>query len=245
MSALYPNVPLSIPGVPAVLRRAGALIDASETIALAGRDVSSSISQQRWGIFSTDGANVLEADSVVSVEHSAEFRISDYPVEGGAFESYDKVATPFGIRIALTKGGTVEERGQFLIAAQTLLESLTAYDVVTPERVYLNVNVTRIGRTANSTNGAGMATVELVLQEIRQAAKAAYSKVDVPALVAAPVAATPAVPATPGTTKRPAAVRKVNQGAVQPKPVTISGATLTTTASGRKLYTYATPPGAR
>lgn len=243
MSALYPNVPLAIAGVPAVLRRAGALADAQEQIATAQRDVGN---PARWGIFTTAGVIALEADNVVSVEHNAEYQIAGYPVEGGSFESYDKVATPFGIRIALTKGGTVEERGQFLIAAQALLESFDTYDVVTPERVYLNVNATRIARTVNSSNGAGLASVEMVFQEVRTAAKAAYSRTDTaPDLVVAPVAPTPSVSAAPRTTRRPAAARKVNQGAVQPKRVVISGATLTTTASGRKLYVYDRPPGSR
>ena len=248
MSVLFPNVPLAIAGIPAVLRRAGTLVDAREALATAGRDVSNTIAAQRWGIFSKDGAPVLEADNVVSFEHSGEFRIADYPLEGGSFESYDKVATPFAVRIALSKGGTVVEREAFLSTAQSLLESIDTYNVVTPERTYLNVNVTRIGLTRNATNGAGMTTVELVLQEVRQAAKASFSRTDTTAietLAAAPAVAAPPVTAAPGTTRRPAAVRKVNQGSVQPKRVVVSGATLTTTASGRKLYVYDTPPGAR
>lgn len=246
MSVTYPNVPL-IAGVPAVLRRAGDLRDAQQTLAAASnRELPGT---QRWGIYRADGTIALEADSVVSVEHSAEYRISDYPVEGGSFEDYDKVATPFALRVTVVKGGTVEERQQFLTTAQALLETLDLYDVVTPERVYLNVNVTRIGRSANSDRGAGLATVELVLQEVRAAAAAAYSRQDTdstaPALTEAPVAATPPVSAAPGTTRRPMAVRKVNQGAVQPKRTVISGATLTTTASGRKLFVYDTPPGSR
>jgi hypothetical protein len=248
MSFLYPNVPLLIAGVPAVLRRAQDVEDAEETLAEASRDVSNTIAAQRWGIFSLEGASLLDADSVVSFEHNAEFRIADYPVEGGAFESYDKVATPFATRIMVSKGGTVSEREQFLTACQELLESLKACNVVTPERTYLNVNVTRIGLTRNATNGAGMTSVELVLQEIRQAAKAAYSRTNAPAteaLAAAPAQAAPPVTAAPGTTKRPAAVRKTSQGSVQPRRVTVSGATLTTTTSGRKLYVYDRPPAAR
>lgn len=249
MSFRFPNVPLAIAGVPAVLRRAGDLADAEQTLVAASRDVSSSVAAQRWGIFSLGGEIVLNADSIVSFEHSAEFRIADYPVEGGAFESYDKVATPFATRVAVSKGGTVGEREQFLNVCQALLESLLAYNVVTPERTYLNVNVTRIGLTRNATNGAGMTTVELVLQEVRQAAKASYSKIaETPALAAVTNQTqdvAPPVTAAPGTTKRPAAVRTLNQGSVQPKRVVVSGATLTTTASGRKLYTYDRPPGSR
>lgn len=248
MSAQFPNVPIAIAGVPAVLRRAGAEADAREVLASANRDVSNTIAAQRWGLFALDGSSVLDADNVVSFEYTGEYRIADYPVEGGKFESYDKVATPFATRVAASKGGTVAEREQFLTACNALLESLDPINVVTPERTYLNVNVTRIGMTRNATNGAGMTTVELVLQEIRQAAKAAYSRTNAPAvetLAAAPPVVAPPVTAAPGTTRRPAAVRKTNQGSVQPKRVVVSGARLTTTASGRKLYVYDRPPGSR
>lgn len=239
MSALFPNVPLAIAGVPAVLRRAGAVADARETLASASNDVSNTIAAQRWGIFTADGTPALEPDSVVSFEHSAEYRIADYPVEGGTFESYDKVATPFATRVAVSKGGTAAEREQFLTACQSLLESLDPYNVVTPERTYLNVNVTRIGTTRNSGAGAGLITVELVLQEIRQAAKAAYSTVtpaEPPPVAATPVQAAPPVTAAPGTTRTPTAVRKVNQGSVQTKAAAIPGWEVVKTSDGRQLY---------
>lgn len=239
VSALFPNVPLAIAGVPAVLRRAGAVADAREALASASDDVSNTIAAQRWGIFALDGSQPLDPDSVVAVEHSAEYRIADYPVEGGAFESYDKVATPFVTRVAVSKGGSVAEREQFLTACQALLESLDPYNVVTPERTYLNVNVTRIGSTRNSSNGAGLIVVELVLQEIRQAAKAAYSTAtpaEPPPVAATPVQAAPPVTAAPGTTRLPTAVRKINQGSVQTKAATIPGWEVVKTRDGRQLY---------
>jgi hypothetical protein len=249
MSALFPNVPLAIAGVPAVLRRAGALADAREQLATASRDISNTIAAQRWGIFAQSGDQLLDPDNVVSLEHRAEYRVADYPLEGGSFESYDKVQTPFDMRIAVSKGGSQTDRETFLTTCQALLESLAVYNIVTPERTYLNVNVVGIGMTRNATTGAGMATVELVLREVRQAAKAAYSRTETAStdqpLAAAPATTAPPVSAAQGTTRRPAAVRKVNQGSVQPKRVVISGATLTTTASGRKLFVYDTPPGGR
>lgn len=250
MSALYPNVPLAIAGVPAVLRRQQDLEAARTTIERAQRDITNSISAQRWGVFALDGTPVLEPDSVGSFEYGGEYRIVDFPVEGGSFETYDKVATPFNTRLSLTKGGTLPEREEFLTKVEALRSSLDLFNIVTPERTYLNVNVERVGMVRNATNGAGMLTVELVLREIRQAARAQYSRTDTApdeTLATTPRAqsAAPPVSAAPGTTRQPAAVRKVNQGSVQPKRVVVSGATLTTTASGRQVYVYDRAPGGR
>ena len=59
---------------------------------------------ERWGIYLKDKL-VLEADSMKSIDYVQGSKISDYPQEEGAFQSYNKVATPYEVRVELTKGG--------------------------------------------------------------------------------------------------------------------------------------------
>lgn len=214
MSALFPNVPLAI-GVPPVLRDAATNYDAASTL-LRAEEVGGVPGSDDWGIFDRDGGKVLDPDNVVSVEHSSEFRISDYPVENGGFESYNKVQVPFEIRLAMSKGGSVTDRERFVNDLETLRASLDTYDVATPEHVYVGVNITRVGQVRSASAGAGMATVEIALQEIRQTAIVAYSSAP-DATTPAPTPPTPPPPLKKGTTKAPSAVKKVNQGSVQPK----------------------------
>lgn len=244
MSVLYPNVPLAIAGVPAVLRRAETLSDAQETLADAQNDISNTIASFRWGVFDQSGTQVLEPDSFGSFEFGLEYRLADYPLEGGGFESYDKVSMPFDTRISLAKGGKQSDREAFLTTVHTLADSTDLYNIVTPERTYLNVNIERVGLVRNATNGAGMLTVELLLREIRAAAKAQFSKTKQDTVGStAPVSPTPPVTAAPKTVQAPAATRRVNQGAAQPKTVVNPGVRLETTSTGRKLYVYDKPPG--
>lgn len=267
MSVLYPNVPL-IAGVPAVLRRVQAEADAREQLALA--DMYDRVDRNRaadWGIFNVKGERVLFPDSLVSVEYTGEQRISDYPVEGGKFETYDKVQMPNGARVSMTKGGTISDRQAFLVGVDLLLQTTDVFDVVTPEVTYLNMNVIHVALVRSATNGATMVTVELVLQEVRQAAKAAYSRSE-----DAPAENTPIATGAAGTSKSATAIRKENQGAVQPKPAKVtdttkqggkitikqeavlkyakpvvlgvkSGASLTSVAGGKPVYQY--PVGKR
>jgi hypothetical protein len=247
MSALFPDVPFT-QGVPAVLRDAATNYSA-QSLLVPGDDTASSSSND-WGIFNAGGERVLEPDSVVAFERGVEYRISDYPIERGGFQSYNKVATPFEVRLTLTKSGSVADRQAFLNAVDDIQASLDVYDVATPEKVYVGVNVTRVSQSRTAQSGANMATVELLLQEVRQTVTVAYSTVasdTPPPLAAAPAQASASQPATPkltkGTTKFATAVATVNQGGVQAKPVTISGASLVTSTSGKQLYVYNKPIG--
>ena len=55
----------------------------------------------QWGIY-LDGEPVVDADSVVTFDYRQEWTVSDYPLEQGAFQSYDKVQTPFDVAVTIT-----------------------------------------------------------------------------------------------------------------------------------------------
>jgi len=180
-----PDVPFAI-GVPPVLRAPLALVEAYTALPnVADAPVASS---DDWGIFDRSGQPIAQPDSVIALEYQAEQRIADYPMEEGGFQSYNKVAVPFSIRLALSKGGSVADRTAFLNVLEDLRASLDLVDVATPEKVYIGVNVTHAGMSRSATQGAGILTVEIMLQEIRQTVAVAYSTAP-PA--AAPDSATP------------------------------------------------------
>lgn len=255
MSIRFPDVPF-VQGVPPILRNLAAPIEAQNL--LDAGDNTEGSSADDWGIFDKDGMRVLTPDSIVSIERGLEYRISDYPTEEGGFQSYNKVATPFEVRLTMAKGGTVEERTSFLNDLDQIHASLDRYDVSTPEKVYAGVNVTRVSQARTTQSGASMAVVEVLLQEVRQTVSVAYSTAtsnDPPSLEsqaspgaanasATPKAVTRVTPKlTANTTRASSAVAAVSQGNVQPKPVTVQGAHVETTASGAKLYVYDRPIG--
>ena len=56
----------------------------------------------QWGIFDQSGDPVITADTIVEVGYRREYRISDFPVEEGSFASYNKVQTPYDVRVTCT-----------------------------------------------------------------------------------------------------------------------------------------------
>lgn len=163
---IFPDVP-NVPGVPAVRRLANSISPTEAPLSSDSITVTATARDQ-WGIFTVGGAKALEPDSIMSIGFDAESRIADFPVEEGGFESYDKVALPFQSRVVMTKGGSVSDRRDFLSALEDMRTDLELYNVVTPERTYLNANISRVSSERNREQGANLITVEIVLQEIRQ-----------------------------------------------------------------------------
>lgn len=228
----YPNVP-DTPGVPPVRRKE---VPPKLTLVKEKASITKSPQINKWGIYTTSkstltgdtkadlgnakgGDLAVEPDSIVAVDYAVDYRIADYPLEKGGFESYDKVSTPFETRVTMTKGGTLAERTKFLAAVQRIQSGLDLYDVVTPEKTYLNVNIAHVSLSRASDRGATLLTVELQLREIRQTATAAFTKSESP--VPPPTATQDKRPPTtnPGTTRKPASSRRVSNGAAQPKQI--------------------------
>jgi hypothetical protein len=174
MSTLFPDVPI-FPGVPPVFRRAQAFGDVA--VALLRQDALAGASGARvtWGIFDSDGRLALEPDSIAALEPSREFRVSDYPVEQGAFRSYNKVALPAETRVTMTKGGTDADREAFLRELDALVQSIELYNVITPDGSFLNRNLVRYDYRRTAERGATLLTVELQLTEIRLSASSSFA----------------------------------------------------------------------
>ncbi len=108
-------------------------------------------------------------DSVVALEYRQDWELSDYPVEKGGFQSYNKVQRPFDVRVRFSKGGSDAARSAFLALVDSLAKTLDTYDVVTPEKTYTNVNINH-QNFARAADTAGMVIVDLWFLEIRETA---------------------------------------------------------------------------
>src|SRR5579862_6190519 len=113
-----------------------------------------------WGIY-LNGSPVVLADNVLEVAYKKDYSLSDYTVEQGAFETYNKVEIPFDVRVTFSRGGSQDARKGFLDSIQAIVGDLQFYSVMTPEETYLSCNVTHIGYVRNLDNGgAGIIEVE-------------------------------------------------------------------------------------
>lgn len=125
----------------------------------------------QWGIFQ-GGAPIVVADTVLTVGYKQSWALSDYPVEEGAFETYDKVQIPYDARFRFASGGSAIDRQALLDSIAAIAGDLNLYDVVTPEAVYINANITNYEYQRRATNGLGLLTVDVWALEVRVATSA-------------------------------------------------------------------------
>jgi hypothetical protein len=121
---------------------------------------------QQYGIFQ-NGIPVITSDTVSSLEYKQDWALSDFPIENGGFESYDKVYIPFDVRFRFVSGGSESNRAQLLASIAAIAGDLNLYDASSPEAVYLNCNVKHYDYRRTNTNGVGMITVDVWLEEVR------------------------------------------------------------------------------
>lgn len=173
----FPNVP-DVPGVPPLLRAPG--IATGDLAPLLTGDSIDGVSEgPQWGIFKDD-SRVVTPDSVISFEFMREWQIATYPLEKGAFESYDKVQTPFEVRFRLSKSGSQADRTAFISELDAIVGTTERYDAVTPERTYTGVNITHYDYRRSLDNGARMFLVDVWAMEIREDATATFTNVASP-----------------------------------------------------------------
>lgn len=149
-----------------------------------------------WMILSSDGSPAIVPDTVPRFEYRGEARVADYPMEQGAFASYNKVAMPFDIRMVMVCSGlnyaqsaaqaikniagigigqNLMQKPDFLDSLDYMLSTTDLFAIVTPDRTYNSLNLEHYDYRRETTNGATMLIVEAWFREIRVTGAATYS----------------------------------------------------------------------
>jgi len=161
---------LSIPGVPQLPLGAAT----APIVGIASSAISSMLWQAaqqppQWGVFDQDNNLAVQPDSILDFTHRTRSEIANFPIQDGSFASYNKVVLPFEIILRFTKGGSQDDRTQFLADIETLYQSIDLYTVMTPERVYEDVNLEYYEIVRRGSKGAyWFAEVDLYFQQILQ-----------------------------------------------------------------------------
>jgi hypothetical protein len=115
--------------------------------------------------------------SFIEFDFAQDWRIPNYPVEQGAFQSYDKVQLPFDVRVRIAAGGDPSDRQAFLNTVLAMSGSLALFDVVTPELTYTSCNIHHVDWRRTARNGVELISVELWFQQISVSSSATFQNV--------------------------------------------------------------------
>lgn len=171
----YPNVP-NVAGVPQLHRNPNQATTAGAVSTVSTNATSSSVQSKvvgSWQIVDSQGAAIITPDSVLQLEYRGESRISSAPVEQGAFASYNKIASPYDLRLVITCGGNgVMRRDDFLSTLNALANSTALCTVVTLDAIFADCNLASFDYRRQANNGATLIIADCFFQEIRQTASA-------------------------------------------------------------------------
>jgi hypothetical protein len=138
-------------------------------------------SNNQWGVFDSTGTSkVLDADSFVAMSYKQSWSVSNFPMENGAFQSYNKVQQPFDVKVTLTKGGKTADLQSFLSSLDALATSFDLYQVQTPAQTYADVTVTGYDYSRSSSKGVSLLTVELSFVQINLAPTQTFTNIATP-----------------------------------------------------------------
>jgi hypothetical protein len=193
-----PDVPF-LPGVPSLssYSAGGVVLLVADVLGL----LSSLFGSEYAVLF--DGVQAFEYNSILDVDFKQDWPISDYPVEDGAFQSYDKVQLPFDIKVRMVSFPDQVSRQLLLAQVLAAANSLDLYDVVTPEVTFTNCNITHVDFRRQSHNGATLLILDVWFVQIRITSTSTFSNTQNPTNQGQQAGGnvtptTPAANATPG-----------------------------------------------
>ncbi len=202
----FPNVP-DVAGVPPLARDPLAapfiviLLAADAVLLFTGLTI------KQWGLFQ-NGIPVVASDSVVTMGYKQDWSISNYPVEGGAFETYDKVQLPFEVRLQFSKGGSSFDKSAFINSIAAIAGNTQLYDVYTPDVVYNSVTVMRYNYDREALKGVGLLVVDVYVIQVSVTATQQFSNTVNPSSaspsstgISQPLPASPAIQSSASVSK--------------------------------------------
>lgn len=156
--------------------------------------VISAFSGPQWGIFLNGvqvvGQGILGAllsnvtgfgnGNFLDLDYHVRYAISKYPVENGAFQSYNKVQTPFDVAVTVTAGGSDANRTLLITQVEAIIGSTQQYTVTMPEGTLNSVNPVAYGYRRTHDKGLGLLEVLILFEQVRPAGNPTFSTTQTP-----------------------------------------------------------------
>ncbi len=162
----YPDVP-PLPGVPKLNASSAGYVAAALTVV--GELLPANLFGPQWAILDQKtGQRLLQPDSFVAIEYREEHKIPNYPIEQGSFQSYNKVALPYDIKLTVSCGGNgAMTIPQFLTAIDSMLQNLTIVSITAPPDSFPLTSLVHVDYRRESRQGVTLILAQLWFQELR------------------------------------------------------------------------------
>jgi hypothetical protein len=162
----FPSVP-DVSGVPPIPRSPTVPAPSTTFAPSETRSLPADTTQRVWGIYDANNNPAIIVDSIMVVKPTNDAKVSSFPVEDGGFVSFNKVQTPYDVKVKVSLGGDLAAMSKLLDDLAALLVSVDLFSIVTPYEVYLNATLEKYDYSQEARRGANRIEAELSFKEVR------------------------------------------------------------------------------
>lgn len=145
--------------------------------------IINSVLHPSYGILDSSGEKILDVD-FASITPRKYSNVTTAPVEGGKYQSIQKVESPGTIQCSVLISGltgfsgnvpdifslSLTSQSDVLTKIKTMLSTAAVYDIETPKEILSSYDLTGKSYTVNSQSGVSLLTITLEFTEIIQQA---------------------------------------------------------------------------
>ncbi len=146
--------------------------------------IVNSVLHPGYGIYLNSGMKALSPTSFLGIEYGADASVVSSPIEGGSYNSFNKVKRPSVIRVLFTLEGwsgftgslpnltnfSLTSRADILARLDMMVEQAEVYDIETPDTTYESYDLIRYNYRT-SDRDVTLLTVEAIFQAVLQVAE--------------------------------------------------------------------------
>lgn len=150
--------------------------------------VINSVINPGYGIYLKSGAKAISPTSFLGIEYGADASVVSAPIEGGSYNSYNKVKRPAVIRVLFVLEGwsgltgslpnltnfSLTSRSDMLASLDAMINFAGTYDIETPDAVYESYDLVRYNYRT-SEREVTLLTVEAIFQAVLEEAEVMLS----------------------------------------------------------------------
>lgn len=122
----------------------------------------------QWTILNENAEEAFDFDVFLKQSVKSESKVTTMPVEQGSFVAYNIVQSPMEINCVLSKRGFPQDLRVYTSALLALVDSTDLVSIITPEREYFNMKLTKLAFDRSVDNGIDIIYAECSFLEIRQ-----------------------------------------------------------------------------
>lgn len=118
---------------------------------------------------------VFDYDTFIQLKVSAKTKVSTFPVENGAFVSYNKASAPYDLKVEIAVSDLADRRHQLIVDLDREKAGVRLFNITSADATYLNYTLEGYSLSFSRKGGWGIVVASLEFVEVREVSTA-YGK---------------------------------------------------------------------